>query len=200
MKWIVARISARTFIGYPACRNDEWIQTSLNYSRDVFTLAFFSHWFPSFLHPFIIPLTPARRRLDKHHALARDVLLPAIQRWDDAVDGGVEAGEPFTLLNGMLKAAKGTERDLKEIVDRQLISSLASIHTSVMTATYCLLELCQNPEYIDELMEEAVECMTKDPDWARNSTSRMPKIDSFICEVERLHPPSTRESPPYFLS
>ena len=158
----------------------------------MFTLAFFTHWFPKILHPVIIPLTPARRRLEKHAEFARKVLAPAVQQWDDAVAGGVEEGEPFTLLNGMLKAAKGTERDMNEIVDRQLISSLASIHTSVMTATYCLLELCRYPEYIEILMEEATQCMTEDPDWARNSTTRMPKIDSFICEIERLHPPSTR--------
>lgn len=71
------------------------------------------------------------------------MLLPAIQRWDNAVEGGVEEGEPFTLLNGMLKAAKGTKRDIKEIVDHQLISCLASNHTSVVTATYCLLELAR---------------------------------------------------------
>ncbi|KAM3067352.1 hypothetical protein ACMFMG_005290 [Clarireedia jacksonii] len=191
MRWIVARISARTFIGYPACRNDAWIQTSLDYSRDVFTIAFFVHWFPRWLHGIIIPLMPARRRLDKHTEFARKVLEPAIKRWDDAVAGGVEEGEPFTLLNGMLKSAKGEERNADQIVDRQLISSLASIHTSVMTATYCLLELCQHPEYIEPLLEEAKEGMAEDPDWARNSNSRMPKIDSFICEISRIHPPST---------
>ena len=192
MKWLVARISARTFIGYPACRNDAWIQTSLDYSRDVFTLAFVMHWFPAFLHPFLLPLTPARWRLDKHARHATVVLGPAIKQWEDAVEGGVEKGEPFTLLSGMLKDARGSEKDIKEIVVRQLISSLASIHTSVMTTTYCLLELCKHPEFLDELTEEAQQVMGEDPDWARNTTARLPKLDSFLCEVHRLNPPSTR--------
>jgi len=62
-----------------------------------------------------------------------------------------------------------------------------------MTATWCLLELCRHPEYIEELMAEAVGNSVDDPEWVRNSTTKMPKIDSFICEVSRIHPPSTCE-------
>lgn len=196
MRWIVARISARTFIGYPACRNDEWIQTSLNYTRDVFALTLLMHWFPRFMHPILLPLVPARWRLDKAADFAHEVLTPAVERWEEANVVGAQDAEPFTLLGGMLKDAKGSERDMKEIVVRQLISSLASIHTSVMTACYCLFELCRHPEYIEPLTKEAEECAASDPDWARNSTERLPMMDSFICEVHRLNPPSTCESFP----
>lgn len=30
---IVARISARVFIGQPHCRNEEWLETSIKYSK-----------------------------------------------------------------------------------------------------------------------------------------------------------------------
>ncbi|PVH92285.1 cytochrome P450 [Periconia macrospinosa] len=172
LRWVIGRIYARTFIGYPACRNDDWIQTSLDYTRDVFGLTFLTHCFPKFLHPLVLLLAPASWRLGRHEKHA------------------YKDGEPYTLLGGMLKDAKGLERDMEEIVLRQVISSLASIHTSVMTVTYCLLELCRHPEHIEPLREEAKECMEKEQDWARHSTERLPKVDSFICEVHRMHPPS----------
>jgi hypothetical protein len=66
---------------------------------------------------------------------------------------------------------------------RQMNSSLASVHTTVMASTYCLLELCRHPEYIEPLLEEAKDCMSKDQDWARHSTETLPMTDSFICKI-----------------
>jgi hypothetical protein len=34
---IVARISARVFIGEPHCRNEEWLDTSIKYTENLFT-------------------------------------------------------------------------------------------------------------------------------------------------------------------
>jgi cytochrome P450 len=193
LRWIIGRISARTFIGYPACRNDAWVQMSFDYARDIFGLTFITHCFPKILHPFVFLLAPARWRLGGYSKKAHEVLAPAVKQWEDAKAVGALEGEPFTLLGGMLKDAKGPERNMEEIVLRQMIASLASIHTSVMTETYCLMELCRNPEYIEPLLEEARDCMSKDQDWARHSTERLPMMDSFICEVHRLHPPSVRK-------
>jgi cytochrome P450 len=87
------------------------------------------------------------------------------------------------LLSGMLNDAKGSERNMEEIILRQMNSSLASVHTTVMASTYCLLELCRHPEYIEPLLEEARDCISKDQDWTRHSTERLPMMDSFICEI-----------------
>jgi hypothetical protein len=69
-------------------------------------------------------------------------------------------GEQITLLSGMLNDAKGPERSMEEIILRQMNSSLASIHTTIMASTYCLLELCRHPEYIELLLEEARDCIS----------------------------------------
>jgi ent-kaurene oxidase len=190
MRWVVGRISARTFIGYPACRNDKWVQTSLDFTRDVFGLTFIMHWFPNWMTRFLLPLTRARWRLDQQKEYAYQVMAPAVKDYEEALTAGTQETGPCTLLEGMLKDAKGSERDMREIVTRQMLSSLASIHTSVMTAVFCLLELCHHPEYIEPLTHEAKETLKQEIDWARHSTTRLPMMDSFIMEVLRLHPPS----------
>jgi hypothetical protein len=167
---------------------------SFDYARDIFGLTFITHCFPKILHPVIFLLAPARWRLGKYSKAAHAVLAPAVKQWEEAKAVGALDGEEFTLLGGMLKDAKGSERNMEEIVLRQMIASLASIHTSVMTSTYCLMEICRHPEYMEPLLEEARECMSKDQDWARHSTERLPMMDSFICEVHRLHPPSVRKN------
>jgi len=195
LRWIIGRISARTFIGYPACRNDTWIRASFDYAHDVFGMVFLTHWFPKVLHPIVLLLAPARWRLSGYSRQAHKVLAPAVKRWENDRDKGALEEESYTLLEGLLMEAKGSERNMEEIVLRQMITSLASIHTSVMTATYCLLELCRHPEYTQLLMEEARSCMSKEQDWARYTTERLPMMDSFICEVHRFHPPIIRTFP-----
>jgi ent-kaurene oxidase len=44
---------------------------------------------------------------------------------------------------------------------------------------------------MEPLTQEARETVAQETDWARNSTAKLPMIDSFICEVHRFNPPST---------
>jgi cytochrome P450 len=190
-QWIVGRASARMFVGYPACRDDEWVRATIEYGKLIFGLTFLAHKVPKFMHSIVLPLTPGYWRVKKIVKYAYTVCRPAIKNYNEAVAMGTAEAEPFTLLGGMLKHAKNTEGEEQEIVSRQLLLSLASIHTTSMAIVFSLMELCKNPEFIEDLTAEAREMFGEDTDWARHSTTRLPKMDSFIMEIFRLHPPST---------
>ena len=56
---IVARISARVFLGVPACRNEEWLQTSIHYTENVFATVMLLRRFPKWMHPIVGHLLPS---------------------------------------------------------------------------------------------------------------------------------------------
>ena len=56
--------------------------------------------------------------------------------------------------------------------------------------THALFDLASSPEYLHPLREEADEVIQREG-WTKAAVDRMPKMDSFIKESQRLHPLGT---------
>jgi len=89
----------------------------------------------------------------------------------------------------MMDEANPRDSQPDKLAHRQLVLSLAAIHTTTMAAAQAINDLCQHPEYVDSLREEITEVL-EDGKWEKTTLNKMRKLDSFIKESQRLSPPS----------
>jgi cytochrome P450 len=211
MRMLVARMSAKVFMGHPACRDEEWLKLSIDFSIDMFTAAFTLRMFPPWSHPIVAHLIPARYRVMKKLRLARRILQPLMERHTDAVrrrSAGEQVDEEDTLLNWMMDHGTEDENRVDKMSTRQAILTLASIHTTSMAATNIIFDLCAHPEWFPVLREE-IDGITAElgpigstPDSdSKQWLTRLEKLDSFFIESQRLNPPilrTLRARSPYF--
>ena len=139
-----------------------------------------------------------------HLYTAKTVLKPLIaKRRKEQAAGTLVCDEKFdNLLQFMDDAASGTDAMPDKLAGRTLILTLASSHTTSMAACQALFQMCEHPEYIPELKEEVRRVVEEDQGWRKTTLTKLRKLDSFIKESQRVHPPSLRESshPPVSVS
>lgn len=194
---LVARTSAKVFVGYPACRNPEWLRISVEFTYDVFTAAFTLRMFPPWTHAFVAPFVPARWRLRRQLRIAKKVIGDLMRTHREAVANGIEPED--TLLDWMMENGSPKENLLPEMAGRQCILTLAAIHTTSSTVSNVLFDLCDNPEWIPVLREE-VEQVTKECGYlgerddiqAKQWLHKLEKMDSFVVESQRHNAPILR--------
>ncbi|CVL00440.1 ent-kaurene oxidase [Fusarium proliferatum] len=176
---IISRISARVFLGPEHCRNPEWLTTTAEYSENLFITGFILRVVPHVLRPFVAPLLPSYRTLLRNVSSGRRVIGDIIrsQHGDSNED----------ILSWMRDAATEEEKQVDNIAQRMLILSLASIHTTAMTMTHAMYDLCAHPEYIEPLRNE-VKGVVDASGWDKTALNRLHKLDSFLKESQRFNP------------
>ena len=195
---IVSRLASRLFVGPELCRDEEWLDTSRGYTESVFRAIIFLRLFPAWLKPVAAMINVPSWRVLYHLRKSRRLLIPLIlrRRMTKATCKTGQEGLKFTnLLQLMDDNAQGPDANPESLTRRTLVLTLASSHTTSMAACQALFALCEYPEYISILREEVQAVIEEDGGWKKSSLSRMRKLDSFLRESQRMHPPSLREYP-----
>lgn len=199
MRQLVARMSAKVFLGEPVCRDPTWLGLTIDFSVDIFVASFALRAFPRWCHFLVKPLIPARRRVHKQIRIGTEVVRSLMAARDEVgTGGGRVAGQGGTLFDWMVDHAVGNEGSLGEMAARQCILTLASIHTTATTVANALFDLIAHPEWLDVLREEIRETTEKhghlgQKDSTKSWLNRLEKMDSFIVESQRVHPPILRK-------
>lgn len=208
---IVSEMTTRIFLGEAFTTNENWIKLCCEYPRNMFGTAMLLRLFPSPLKYLVTQMIPSRFSIKAQMREAREVLVPVIEKiqkegklaprtkigakLDKNAQFGSDDPSVSTLLEWMVaNAASEVEGDPKKLASRQLILTLASIHTSVMTVFYALFDLLRYPEYIEPLREEILALVKEDGDSGVQNLSKhdlnlLEKMDSFLAESQRFHPP-----------
>jgi sterol 14-demethylase len=112
------------------------------------------------------------------------------------VDGIVQkrrnSGQQYTdALNTFMTATYGDGRalDANEITGLLIATMFAGHHTSSGTATWMLVEFLRHPEFLAEVRQELDEVFADGGEVSHHSMRAMPKMEAFLREVLRLHPP-----------
>lgn len=205
MRVLVARMSAKIFMGYPACRNPDWLRLSIDFSIDLFAAAFSLRMFPPWLHPIVAQFNPARWNIKKNLKTARRVIGPLMEKHRDNVRrraAGEEVEEDDTLLNWMMDNGDEKENELYTMSARQSILTLASIHTTSMGVANVIFDLCAHPEWfpvlrgeIEDIEKDLGRLGTREGIGAKQWLPRLEKLDSFFVESQRHNPPILRKQP-----
>ena len=196
---IVARISARVFLGQPHCRNEEWLQTSIKYTENVFTTVMLLRALPKFMHPVAAQLLPSYWRVHSNLRTAKKIIIPIVEeRRAKQAEKDPDYVKPNDMLQWMMDAANENDGQPHKLAHRQLLLSLASIHTTTMSAAHGFYDMCARPEYFEPLRQEAVDVLEEDGGWQKTTLNKMRKLDSFLKESQRVNPPSLRKSKLFF--
>ena len=189
---IVAQMSARIFVGPSLCRNEEWLYSSIHYTENVFATVVTLRLFPQFMHPLVAMFTPPAWRVSKHLRIAQKLIVPmVVERQRAASDPFYQ--KPNDLLQWMIDAADKDESQPHKLAHRELLMTLAAIHTSTMAVTHILNDMCAHPEYIQPLREEIENAIREDGGLAKTTFNKMQRLDSFLKESQRVNPPSLRK-------
>ncbi|KAH8703476.1 putative cytochrome P450 [Talaromyces proteolyticus] len=189
LRTIVARVSARIFVGLPTCRNDEWIFSSIRYTEAATITTMLLRGLPAIFRPFVVRALPSYWNTKKWVKRGADIILPIIdQRRVSAEKPGYE--RPSDLLQWMIDEAKGKESDTYNLALRELVMNLASVHTTTMSTAHVLFDMCQMPEYFNIMRDEMRIVLAEDNGWQRLTPTKLRKLDSMLKESQRVSPPS----------
>lgn len=76
-----------------------------------------------------------------------------------------------------------------EITGLLIATMFAGHHTSSGTATWTLIEFLRNPQFMEEVKQELAEVFADGGEVSHHAMRGMPKMEAFIREVLRMHPP-----------
>ncbi|HQQ74986.1 MAG TPA: cytochrome P450 [Pseudomonadales bacterium] len=94
-------------------------------------------------------------------------------------------------LNTFMTASytDGTHMSPHEITGLLIATMFAGHHTSSGTATWMLIEFLRNPQFMEEVKQELAEVFADGGEVSHHAMRGMPKMEAFIREVLRVHPP-----------
>ncbi|KAJ5351660.1 cytochrome P450 [Penicillium brevicompactum] len=190
---LVARVGARIFIGDELCREEKWIEASIEYTKNIFLTIALMRPVPGFLHPIVGRMLPSSRRLDKQLSYIQSELLgPLIaKRRNMEAASDPYYKKPDDFLQWMMDLAKTeTESQPSNLAHRLLgLTSMAVVHTSAMSMTHILYDLLVMPQWKKPLLDEI---LTQLPEWGSISQANLNNLkimDSFLKESQRFNPP-----------
>nr|Q9C449.1 RecName: Full=Cytochrome P450 monooxygenase paxP; AltName: Full=Paxilline synthesis protein P [Penicillium paxilli]AAK11528.1 PaxP [Penicillium paxilli] len=190
---LVARVGARIFIGDELCREEKWLQASIDYTKNIFLTIALMRPMPGFLHPIVGRILPSSRSLkDQLSYIQQDLLGPVIKerrRLEASSDS--EYKKPDDFLQWMMDLAQNENESHPDNLSHRLlgITSMAVVHTSAMSMTHILYDLLTMPDLIEPLRDEI---RNEIKDWNKATQadlSRLIIMDSFLKESQRLNPP-----------
>ncbi|KAJ5657926.1 cytochrome P450 [Penicillium longicatenatum] len=198
LRMLVARMTAKVFMGNPTCRDPEWLKISVDFSVDLFTTAFTIKMFPPWMYGLVARLIPARYRTFRQLKAGRRIVGVLTQQHNVVKEKrqmGEEVEEEDTLLNWMLDHGTPSEVEVHEMGARQCVLTLASIHTTASSVSNMIYDLCAYPKWIEVLREEVMEISNElgPPGQVPNVSAkewctRLDKLDSFFVESQRHNP------------
>ncbi|PKY00091.1 putative cytochrome P450 [Aspergillus campestris IBT 28561] len=179
---IVARVSSRMFGGTTLSRNEEWVQSSIDFATDGFIGAQALKKYPEWFKPIAARFIPAIQNIKKHYENAEKAAIPLLE---ERARTGATAPD---LLSWMDDDAKGTEKDREFLAGILLKVSFAAIHTSAAVPTQLLYDLCAMPEYIEPLRQEIADNTDPNGIIPRQGFQNLSKMDSIMKESQRFNP------------
>jgi hypothetical protein len=187
---LVARSSARVFVGKPLCRDEVWLETSIGFAGEVFLTATDIRPYANFVRPFVAPFLKSRKRLLKRLDVAAEKIVSVMRSYRE---GEMDRKEMPAALWMMDVAGKGSKEqtDPNDLALKQLFLSLAALHTTTTHLLQAVYDLCANPEYVEELKKEIKEVLGDDVwgSWNNARSLKLQKMDSFLKESQRVNHP-----------
>ncbi|KAF6220525.1 hypothetical protein HO133_002958 [Letharia lupina] len=169
-----------------------WLKASRGYAANAFKSIILLRVFPQWMKVYVAQFVPYVWMVRWHLYRAKAVLEPLIaKRRKQEAAGTLMRDEKFdNLLQFMDDAATGVDARPAKLAERTLVLTLASSHTTSMAACQALFQMCEYPEYIPELREEVRRAVEEDEGWRKTTLTKLRKLDSFVKESQRVHPPS----------
>ncbi|KAI0198931.1 putative cytochrome P450 [Astrocystis sublimbata] len=193
---VSARLAAQAIVPRDLASNPKWLELSVEYTENLFKTVVLARLFPSWTHRFVCYLLPSYWKGQGYMRTAKQLLGPRIRELLQANDAGIwkpESGEDdANILNWLVDMAKGRDRDADTIAHVEVLVALAAVHTTLLRMVNVLYDVTQaGPTLIDELRAEIQSVDRHTETWDKSAYEKLHKLDSVLCESQRLSPPTT---------
>ncbi|KAI8630064.1 putative cytochrome P450 [Xylariaceae sp. FL1651] len=195
---LVTQMVARTIVGPDICRDPEWVPAVIGYAQNVFMGAVALKLVPNLARPLAALLTPYLYRIHKCRRTIRRLVRPVIEQtmtwrreqpelWKAKVKN-----DEMTTLEWLIETSKPEEATVPMMAHRLTGVSFGAAHTTSNTITNALMDLANDFErWAPPLREEIESILGRNSAAVTNADlSKMWKLDSFLKESQRFHPPS----------
>lgn len=189
--YMVARLSSLVFLGEKICRDQEWINVSVNYTIDAFTAARELRLWPSVLRPLVHWFLPSTQKLREHLRVARAVINREVDQRAQISEGKLPPEDPPRTHTDALDWFRESSEDYDLPFDQsrgQVGLSLAAIHTTSNLLTNIMYDLAAYPEYIQPLRDEICAVAAEDGVLKKTSLLKLKLMDSVMKESQRVNP------------
>lgn len=189
MTRVISHITARTWVGRDLARNEEWHKANLETTANVFTLAIALKLLPAFLQPVVAPVLPMKRKLARGLGRVQAFLVPLIEERKRLGERVGEKQKPEDMIQWMLDAAEGYERDSVNLATRYVYAVIGSLFTVSAALVDLVYDLAAYPEHLAPLREEVERVLKEDGGWQKGTPAKLEMMDSFMKESQRVNAP-----------
>lgn len=190
---IVSLMSGRAFVGLPLSRDEDWVESTVNYTANVSMAWMVLKMIPQPIRYFVAPFLPQVRSLKKQKRTTEMKLAPLIAEKRDASAKEKKKSEE-TVGGNVIEWFISQYRDIptvQELARDQLLVTFASIYNLSNALTYIIFDLAATaPEDVEAMRQEILDVVGEDGIIDKNSLAKLKKLDSFVKESQRLAPPS----------
>ncbi|KAI0449781.1 cytochrome P450 [Xylaria acuta] len=194
LKHVSACLAANVIVG-PSLRDDPtWFDISVKYTENVFITSIILRMFPCWMQKIIYPFLPSYWRTKACFRLARRILGPKIQQLIQLHDSGkweprADDADDLNVLRWLCGLAKGNDRNPDTISHILVLLVLASVHNNLFRIISVLYDVTAAGSTLsDQLVAEIA--ATMDEGWNDMPYDRLYRLDSVLCESQRVSPPS----------
>ncbi|KAI0003424.1 putative cytochrome P450 [Xylariaceae sp. FL0662B] len=195
---IVTQIVARTIAGKEICRKPEWVESVIGYAQNVFTAAVYLKLVPQVMRPLVVAFTPYLYRIYGYRRKIRNIVAPAINQrlfWRHQQPEFWAArlkSEEMNTVDWLVEFSPRDEATPEIMAHRLTAVSFGASHTTSNHITNALFELAANFDRWAPPLREEIDTILgpKMPNFTNADLSKMWKLDSFMKETQRFHPPA----------
>ncbi|KAI0118644.1 cytochrome P450 [Nemania sp. FL0031] len=194
LKQVSASLAATVIVGSSLRNDPTWLGISAKYTENVFITSIILRMFPCWMHNIIYPFLPSYWRTKECFKSARQILGPEIQKLIHLYDSGTwepkeDDLDDLNVLRWLCGMAKGNDRNPDTISHILVLLVLASVHNNLFRIVSVLYDVtAAGSELNNELVAEIAGAM--DQGWDDMPYDRLYRLDSVLCESQRLSPPS----------
>jgi ent-kaurene oxidase len=198
---LVTQMVARTIVGPDICRDPEWVPALIGYAQNVFMGAVTLKLVPKLAYPLVSWFTPYFYRIQRCRRTIRRLVRPvmeqtlALRKEDPEWWAAKVKSEDMTTLEWLIETSTPEDTTVPKMAHRLTGVSFGAAHTTSNTITNALMDLANDfDRWAPPLREEIENIVGRDSTSLTNADlSKMWKLDSFLKESQRFHPPSKRK-------
>ncbi|KAK9788249.1 putative Cytochrome P450 [Seiridium cardinale] len=178
---VVIRAISQAFVGSFLCKNEEYLDNAISFTKVVAISAEMIRLLPVWLKPYAVRVTPSWRRRKVAEELMKDEIIMRLRVSHKGKN------KPNDLLQWIVDASPAKERTVNDIAERIMGLNVAAIHntTTLLTSTLALLAT-DSADYMSTLQKE-VEANLENGRVTQKTMTSAVNLDSFLRESGRLN-------------
>ncbi|KAI1843488.1 hypothetical protein JX266_010314 [Neoarthrinium moseri] len=185
---IVSQLSSRVFLGEELCRNDDWLQVTVDYTRDSMQAAQDLRLWPRFLRVFAYWYLPRCRAIRDELKTSRTIVEPVLEKRRLQIQERKKQGlDPIRHLDAMQWMEDSSNGRPYDPSAAQIMMAIAANFSGSDSLSTLMIFLCQEPQLVEDMRKEIISVMTESK-WNKSTLYKLRLMDSVLKESQRMKP------------